>query len=210
MATLECVLHADETGINVNGKRLWLHNASSLNCTLFHPDEKRGKEAMDAMGVLPAFTGTLVHDHWKPYYLFSCEHALCNAHHLRELTCAFEDDEQSWARKMRALLLTISDAVDVAGGALTTAVAQDYRKQYRAVLRKGDKECPAPEPTENAPKRGRVKRSKSRNLLERLRNYEEDVLRFMENVDVPFTNNQGERDIRMTKVQQKYPAVFAR
>ena len=98
-------LHADETGINVGGKRLWLHNASSATLTLFAPHEKRGQEAMNAMNILPHFRGTLVHDHWKPYYRYPCTHALCNAHHLRELTHAHEEDGQQWAKKMRELLL---------------------------------------------------------------------------------------------------------
>lgn len=99
----EKALHADETGINVNGKRRWLHNASSEKWTLFYPHEKRGKIAMDEMGVLPNFKGTLIHDHWKPYYSYACAHALCNAHHLRELTHAAEQDGQQWAKEMHAI-----------------------------------------------------------------------------------------------------------
>jgi len=104
------VVHADETGINIGGKRRWLHNASSNHWTLFYPHSKRGADAMDEIGVLPNFHGTLVHDHWKPYYLYRCIHALCNAHHLRELTHAFEEDEQRWAKDMRDLLLAINEA----------------------------------------------------------------------------------------------------
>lgn len=200
-------LHADETGINVGGKRLWLHNASSSNWTLFAPHEKRGQEAMDAMGILPDFHGTLVHDHWKPYYRYDCAHALCNAHHLRELTHAHEEDGQQWAKDMQTLLLACNEAVQAAGGALSARAAGTWRRRYRQVLRRGDIECPPPDEGASA-KRGRVKRSKSRNLLERLRGFEEDVLRFMVDVNVPFTNNQGERDIRMTKVQQKISGCF--
>lgn len=206
--TREAVIHADETGINVGGKRIWLHNASSAQWTLFHPHPKRGQEAMDDMGVLASFRGTLVHDHWKPYYRYGCTHALCNAHHLRELTYAHEEDAQKWAKTMRELLLTINEAVIAAGGVLAATDADSWRRRYRMVLGKADKECPEPVASAGPPKRGRIKRSKSRNLLERLRDYEDDVLRFMENADIPFTNNQGERDIRMTKVQQKVSGCF--
>lgn len=90
----ESVLHADETGININGKRHWLHCNSNRSLTYYFPHMKRGKEAMDEMGVLPYFNGVLCHDHWKPYYRYDCTHALCNAHHLRELQRAWEQDKQ--------------------------------------------------------------------------------------------------------------------
>ena len=160
------------------------------------------------MGILPTFRGTLVHDHWKPYYLYDCTHALCNAHHLRELTFAFEEDGQRWAEKMRQLLLAMNEAVKSSGQALSRAEAKPWRQRYRQLLNAADRECPAPTAGKGPPRRGRIKRSKSRNLLERLRDYEDDVLRFLENSDVPFTNNQGERDIRMTKVQQKISGCF--
>jgi transposase len=206
--TRETIVHADETGINVGGQRIWLHNASSQEWTLFYPHAKRGQEAMDAIGVLPNFHGTLVHDHWKPYYRYDCTHALCNAHHLRELTYAHEQDGQIWAKEMIDLLLAIKAAVDAAEGVLSVVNARSWRRRYRALLRKADKECPEPVAAAGPPKRGKLKRSKSRNLLERLRDYEDDTLRFMEIIDVPFTNNQGERDIRMTKVQQKISGCF--
>jgi transposase len=204
----EAVVHADETGINVGGKRIWLHNASSAQWTLFHPHAKRGQEAMDDIGVLASFRGTLVHDHWKPYYRYGCTHALCNAHHLRELSYAHEEDAQQWAKAMRELLLAINEAVATAGGVLAVTDAASWRRRYRRLLSQADTQCPEPVAPAGPPKRGRLKRSKSRNLLERLRDYEGDVLRFMESAEVPFTNNQGERDIRMTKVQQKISGCF--
>ena len=201
------LIHADETGINIDGIRHWLHNASNRRWTLFLPHEKRGAEAINAMGILPGFRGILMHDHWKPYYLYACAHALCNAHHLRELTRAFEQDGQQWARQLHDFLLSLNEAVDRAGGALEKKEATAWRRKYRNHLKKADEECPPPTSVDN-PRRGRQARSKARNLLERLRDYEDDVLRFMENPDVPFTNNQGERDIRMTKVQQKISGCF--
>jgi transposase len=203
------IANADETGINRNGDRIWLHSLSNPEWTLFYPHEKRGKEAMDAMGVLPIFNGTLCHDHWKPYYQYDCIHALCNAHHLRELTFAWEQDGQQWAKKMKGLLETINIDVNAAGGVLDAVESKKYRKKYKNLIKKAEIECPEPErPANKKGKRGRIKKSKSRNLLERLRDYEDDVLRFMENEHVPFTNNLGENDIRMTKVQQKISGCF--
>lgn len=203
------IAHADETGINIESKRRWLHCASNPLWTYFFPHEKRGTEAMDEMNIIPRFKGILCHDHWKPYYRYDgCLHALCNAHHLRELTSAYEQDKQEWAGKMKALLEEINNAVHDAGGSLKKKSADKYRKSYRVLLENAEKECPPPDETQRTGKRGRVKRSKARNLLERLINYENDVLRFMENPDVPFTNNQGENDIRMTKVQQKISGCF--
>ena len=201
-------MHVDETGINIGGKRHWLHCASSASLTLFYPHAKRGTEAMDGMGVLPFFNGVLCHDHWKPYYRYECIHALCNAHHLRELERAWEQDGQQWAKAMKALLIDISNATDDAGGRLPPDESTSWRKKYRKILDQAESECPPPDENQRKGKRGRLKRSKARNLLERLRNYEHDVLRFMDMETVPFTNNQGENDLRMTKVQQKISGCF--
>lgn len=202
------LVHADETGININGKRIWLHSASNETWTYYYPHAKRGTEAMDAIGILPRFNGVLCHDHWKPYYTYNCIHALCNAHHLRELERAWEQDHQAWAKQMKTLLEEINSAVDKAGTHLSPKNAKRYREKYRTLLRKAELECPPPDETKHAGKRGRMKRSKARNLLERLMDYEDDVLRFIENEIVPFTNNLGENDIRMTKVQQKISGCF--
>ncbi len=204
------VLHVDETGVNVDGKRLWLHNASNSQWTLIAAHEKRGKDAMDDISVIPYFTGLLIHDHWKPYYRYELpDHVLCNAHHKRELTRAYEQDGQQWSLKMESMLDQINHEVKIAGGSLPGAESNKWRKKYRALLKHAEKECPPPDASPpGAKKRGRIARSKSRNLLERLRNYEEDVLRFMENPLAPYTNNQGERDLRMTKVQQKISGCF--
>ncbi|MDI6817236.1 MAG: IS66 family transposase [Actinomycetota bacterium] len=202
------IAHADETGINIDGKGHWLHCTSNKEWTHYFAHEKRGTHAMDEAGILPRFNGILCHDHWRPYFSYDVTHALCNAHHLRELVYAWEQDNQVWARDMRELLKEINSAVDAAGGALGHDGAERYRKRYKTLLKEAEIECPPPEKPPGKVKRGRVKRSKSRNLLERLINHEEDVLRFMENPLVPFTNNQGENDIRMTKVQQKISGCF--
>lgn len=205
------LLHVDETGINIGGKRQWLHCASSPWWTSYHPHEKRGKEAMDDAGILPDYAGILCHDHWKPYYRYTqAKHALCNAHHLRELQRAFEQDEQLWAKTMQDFLLELN--AEVAGkmmGRLEPDKVLHYRQRYRDILYEGEQTCPAPDKANREPgQRGRLKRSQSRALLERLKEYEDDTLRFMEEGHVPFTNNQGENDIRMTKVQQKISGCF--
>ncbi len=202
------VAHADETGINKGGDRYWLHCVSNPYWTLYYPHEKRGVEAFEVMGVLPWFKGILCHDHWKPYYRLDCTHSLCNAHHLRELTRAWEQDNQQWAHDMKDLLEKINARVNDAGGVLSAQQAGIYRAQYRKLIKEAEIECPEPERTNKKGKRGRIKKSKSRNLLERLRDFENDVLSFMENENVAFTNNLGENDIRMTKVQQKISGCF--
>jgi len=203
------LLHADETGINVDKKLLWLHSASNDRWTYFFPHAKRGHEAMDDIGILPKFKGILCHDHWKPYFTYSCEHSLCNAHHVRELECVIEQDKQTWATNMKELLIEIKKKVaDCTAGKLSKKESLEYREKYRAILTKANAECSPPEIPEGLRKRGRIKKSKSRNLLERLLNFENEVLRFMEVAIVPFTNNQGENDLRMTKVQQKISGCF--
>jgi len=202
------VAHADETGINLGGKRHWLHCLSNDRWTCYHPHEKRGTDAMNDMGILPMFAGILCHDHWKPYFTYDCTHALCNAHHLRELERAWEQDGQSWAKQMKGLLETINGKVLDAGGALNDKESQKYRKKYRDLLKNAEIECPEPIRDKKKGKRGRIKKSKARNLLERLRDFESETLRFMDVDYVPFTNNLGENDIRMTKVQQKISGCF--
>ena len=149
--------------------------------TLLAAHAKRGKGAMDEINILPHFSGLLIHDHWKPYYRYErCDHVLCNAHHKRELTRAYQQDGQKWALTMEELLDQINHEVKLAGGSLAKKESTKWRRKYRLLLNSADIECPPPEKdSSKIKKRGRTARSKSRNLLERLRNDEEDVLRFM-------------------------------
>ena len=163
---------------------------------------------MNAIGILPKFKGVLCHDHWKAYYQYDCLHALCNAHHLRELEWSAIEDKQRWAKNIKNFLIKLSEKVNVAGGALDEKRSNYYHKRYCFLLKETEKECPPPEMKRKPGQRGRIKRSKSRNLLERLIKFQDDVLRFIENKDVPFTNNQGENDLRMAKVQQKISGCF--
>lgn len=200
------LVHADETGVNVNGKRHWLHVLCNDKASFFHVDGKRGQDAMNAMDVLPGFNGVLCHDHWKPYFRYGCKHSLCNAHHLRELTFAEDIEKQKWAGELKELLLEANDEVGRLGGKLSSTRVTKIQNQYREILARGEIESPLPKRKTGT--RGRVKKTKSRNLLERLRDFETETLRFMQEPDVPFTNNQGENDLRMTKVQQKVSGCF--
>lgn len=202
------LLHVDETGININGDGHWLHSASNGLWTYFFPHKRRGIKAMDEIGILPEFMGTLCHDHWKPYYTYDCIHALCNAHHLRELTGVWEEEKHQWAKDTRELLKEICHTVNNAGGLLARSESEKYQQKYVMILQMADAECPPPDMTNRKGKRGPVKRTKARNLLERLLKYKDDVLRFMDDIIVPFTNNLSENDIRMTKVQQKISGCF--
>jgi transposase len=201
------IAYFDETGVNINGKLAWLHSASSECWTLYGVHHKRGKEGIDSLGVLPHFSGIACHDHWKAYFNYhECLHVLCNAHHTRELTGVIENEGHRWALEMKSLLEHIHRAVTKAGGKLSSQAQATYRKHYRAILQKGAKECPAAKHPPH--QRGRPKQSKARNLLDRLRAFEDETLRFITNSLVPFSNNQAERDIRMTKLQQKISGCF--
>jgi len=199
--------HSDETSINVNGKKKWLHVCSNDLWTWFELHDKRGCKAMDDINILPDFTGTLCHDHWKPYYTYKCKHSLCNAHHLRELTRAYEQDGQTWALKMHNFLLDVRKEVEKTEVQhLPIDVVNERLLEFRTIIANGEIECP-----EIIPKPGtkrKPKQTKSRNLLTRLRDFEEDVLKFLSDPLVPFSNNLGERDIRMTKVHQKISGCF--
>lgn len=201
------IAHFDETGINIGGKLAWLHSASNDKWTLYGAHAKRGQEGIDALGVLPNFSGIACHDHWKPYFRYECIHALCNAHHTRELTGVIENEGHTWAQQMKDLIERIHAAVSAAGGALSPKTQAAYRKQYRDILTRANNECPLND-SRDPHQRGKTKQSKARNLLDRLREFEDETLRFITNSIVPFTNNQAERDIRMTKLQQKTSGCF--
>jgi len=206
-------VHGDESGVNVNGKGWWVHVNSDDYWTLLYLHKKRGKEAMDE-GILPHYKGFCCHDGYRSYYIYKdLIDCLCNEHHKRELenVCDTEENHQ-WAEELQKFLLDLNEKVNTAGGALNEKDQQQQRKIYREILAKGEKECPPPpekKPDKNGKKkRGRLKRSKARNLLERLLEREDEVLRFMTHKNIPFTNNLGERDLRMIKVQQKISGCF--
>lgn len=208
------VLHADESGLRVRGTLHWLHVASTERLTSYEVHAKRGHEAMEAAGILDSFRGTLVHDHWKPYFTYDeCAHALCNAHHLRELRYVATQYHQGWANDMAALLVEIKAAVAATPApAMCLALPEllAFETRYDALLQAGFEANPRAVATaEGIPKkRGRPKQSPPVNLLIRLRDFKKQVLAFMADFRVPFDNNQGERDIRMVKVKQKVSGGF--
>ena len=163
---------------------------------------------MEEMGVISSFKGVLCHDHWKPYLGYGCRHALCNAHHDRELQWVIDFKSHKWAKSMKRFLLNLNKRVEESGGFLDEETQKKKTKRYREIIRAGALECPIYVLSIGSKNRGKVKQTKERNLLERLKNFEDEVLLFMRNKDVPFTNNQAERDIRMVKVHQKISGQF--
>lgn len=205
------VLHNDESGCYVMGQRHWVHVSSTTTLTHYACHRKRGREAVDAIGILPAFGGVSVHDGWQSYQGYLCEHALCNVHHLRELTFLAEQQQQGWAQALKDLLLSMKAHADHAKAhghaCLDPPIFEQLLKQYQELLEQGEELNPV-ELTSPQTQRGKVKQSAARNLLNRLRTHQDAVLRFLSDFHVPFDNSQAERDIRMLKVQQKISGCF--
>lgn len=206
------VVHFDETGLSINGKLHWLHGAGTQEFTYYYPHQRRGTAATDQIGILPRLKGNAVHDNWKPYMKYSCSHSLCNAHHIRELTAVYEPGGQPWAQQMIGLLLESKQTVEQAKRAgkkkLPLCDIRKYESRYEAIIASGMKANPPPHRADSPGRRGRIKRSKARNLLERLDRLREETLRYMTDFRVPFDNNAAERDIRMMRVQQKVSGAF--
>lgn len=207
--TKNAVNHYDETGARVNGSLHWMHVVCSVMLTVYSRSKHRGKLAMDALGVLGKCIGTAMHDGWKPYFQYGCKHALCNAHHLRELKALFEQYGQTWALDMIRVLLDAKAAVEEALSTGCCGVQPlllcDLESRYREALDAGHKANPPPKPTG---KRGRTKRTVGGNLVRRLEEYQKETLAFLYDFAVPFDNNQAERDVRMVKVKIKVSGCF--
>jgi len=205
------VLHVDETGFRVKKERRWLHVACTTLLTWYGHHKDRGKSATDALNILPAFKGVLVHDFWKTYLLYDCLHAICNAHLIRELTGISEEFGQIWSDQMKELILDIKKEVDSARlrlCLLSLNQIADFEARYAQIIEQGNRENPEPEYIRPAGKRGRKKHSKPRNLLNRFDKFHDEILAFMNDFSIPFDNNLAERDLRMMKVQQKISGTF--
>ena len=205
------VAHFDETGINLSGKGHWLHSASTSVSTYYEVHHKRGNEAMDAIGVLPCFEGIAIHDHWQSYFEYLCSHGLCNGHHLRELTFLEEQQREAWAGKMKKCLRAMKASADHFRGRrkkLKPDLLKYYENRYDRIVREGlalHRNKPGPPSQGN---RGRKTQAPGKNMLDRLRQDKNSVLAFLRHLDVPFDNNQAERDIRMAKLKQKISGCF--
>lgn len=207
--TVAPVIHVDETGRRVEGQLKWLHVAVTQALAWMGVHDKRGTEAMTAFGILPEVTGVLVHDGWKPDETFAqCGHALCNAHILRDLTFIHEVYGQAWAKGMMDFLLSANETVRQATG-------QPLPQEQQAVLREAYDRLVAegwathpPAPLPLKPRKGPAKKTPAQNLLNRLQRQANQVLHFLRNPAVPFTNNLAERTVRMPKVKQKVAGCF--
>lgn len=209
------VVHADESGIRIQGQLHWLHCAVTATLTWLAPHAKRGTLAFEALGLLEGVQGVLVHDGLISYKGLDCTHSLCNAHHIRELVYVHEQDElwNGWAQAMINLLLQALAEVDRCAGPLSQSRQDWYEAQWSALLERGESFNPPKQRTGTSQdaglaSRGRLKQSKATNLLKRLRDYRQDVWRFMREHAVPFTNNLAEQALRMAKVKQKISGCF--
>lgn len=202
-------IHLDETSLRVDKHNHWIHVCSGGEITLKFVHEKRGLEAMTAIGVIPRYGGVIIHDCWASYLSYDhCGHGLCGAHLLRELTFIMEADGYAWAKNMKRLLQqTCARVAKRTRKRLTPREYERLQSRYRNILTRGERELP-PIPARQNGKRGRVAKSDAHNLWERLKEHETAVLLFARNADVAFTNNRAERDLRMSKVKQKVSGCF--
>ena len=205
----EPAMHVDETSLRVAKKNHWIHVCSAGEITLKFVHEKRGQEAIAAIGVIPRYGGVIVHDCWASYLSYGhCGHGLCGAHLLRELSFVVEANGYAWAKNIKRLLQqTCQKVARRKRKKLSPREYQNLQKRYRNILTRGERELP-PIPARQNGKRGRVAKSDAHNLWERLKEHESAVLLFARDPNVPFTNNRAERDLRMSKVKQKVSGCF--
>ncbi|USE36146.1 IS66 family transposase [Endozoicomonas sp. SCSIO W0465] len=207
------VAGADETGMRAEGSLHWLHVMRDEQWTLYYLSEKRGREAMDTMGILLTFAGVLVHDHWKSYFAYAATHVLCNAHHLRELLGVVDRDSNQLAlRLMKLLRLSwhyCKGFKTIGMLQMPSVVCERIEKIYDRLLQRAlMKEVVYMEKQREELKRKKVKNTKAYNLFKRLTEFKAETLRFMSDFTIPFDNNGSERDVRMAKLKQKISGCF--
>jgi transposase len=204
--------HADETGIRLVGKLHWVHVNSTRWLTHLAWHAKRGRPALEAIGIWPHFQGRAMRDRWKSYDHYPCAHSICGAHLLRDCTYVQEQEQQEWAAEMYDLLLSMAAAAEEWRQRGAKAVPGDERDEWIAryfeLLASGFAAQPAFSAEEVPKQQGRSKQSAAKNLLDDLLRRAEQVLAFLDDLSIPFTNNQAERDLRMIKVQQKIAGTF--
>jgi len=202
-------LHVDETSLRVDRRNYWIHvcSAGDITCKFLHP--KRGREAIEDIGVIPRYGGVVIHDCWASCLTYDhCGHGLCGSHLLRELVFIIDTNGYAWATNMKRLLQeTCATVAQRKRKKLTRNEYKNLQKRYRNILTRGRKELPSIPPRQNG-KRGRVAKSDAHNLWERMKQYEKAVLLFARESHVSFTNNRAERDLRMSKVKQKVSGCF--
>lgn len=204
--------HADETGIRVYGMLHWLH----VNCTRFLTHltwhASRGKEAMDDISILPRYTRRALHDRWASYDAYDCAHSICGAHLLRDCTAVAEQEHQHWAMEMQDFLRDLHDACQhwrlLHLSSVPTIERDEWVTRYFEILAAGYAAQPPPSASVITARKGRPKQSKAKNLLDALLRRAEQVLALLDDLRIPFTNNQAERDLRLAKVQQKISGTF--
>ena len=201
---LQAVLRKDETGIRVANSLQWLHVLSNEAMTLYFSHKKRGNEADKEIDILPAYSGVLVHDHFKGLYTFRCDHAECNAHILRYLKSVVETQKRAWATAMIVFLVNANSMVkkqkasNISG--LGDAVVAECYSRYDEILGQGWLEYLHCEKKDY--------NGEDMKLLRRLKEYKSEHLRFLSDFQVPFDNNLAERDLRMIKSKTKVSGCF--
>jgi transposase len=204
--------HADETGIRVYGVLHWLH----VNCTRFLTHlawhESRGRQAMDELGIWPRFTGRGMHDRFASYDGYTCAHSICGAHLVRDCAAVAQQEQQEWAAEMQDFLLDLHDACQewrlLHLSEVPAIERDDWVARYFEILAAGYAAQPPPPASSAGSCKGRAKQSQAKNLLDALLGRAEQVLALLDDLHIPFTNNQAERDLRWAKVQQKISGTF--
>jgi transposase len=205
------LMHEDETGIHIGKKLHWLHVNSTAFLTHLQWHQRRGQLAMDEIGILPLYQGRLMRDRFSSYDHYDCEQSICGAHLLRDLTAVFEQFKQQWASDMKDLLLQMNELAHQYRGqgalCFPAPLRTDLVARYFEILLSGLAAQPPPVPRPVG-KRGKQAQTEAKNLLDALLHRAHQVLAFLDDLRIPFTNNQAERDLRMVKVQQKISGSF--
>ena len=200
------MLHSDETGARTGGGTSWMHVYSTVLVTLYFLHPNRGVKAMGDIGILSQYAGTVVHDRYRSYFLYSFSHAVCNAHILRDLIYLKEEEGCAWAQSMIDLLVDAHRRKQ--DGGLDGADAARVKEAYMSITRSAIDALPPPGARRKPGQRGAVTKTREHNLLLSRQELADSILRFTTHSEVPFDNNQAERDLRMIKLLIKVSGCF--